>query len=46
MSTMKRKIAGAIAEVSKKTAIQSSKQSMFFFFKEPKMPECLIRKQK
>jgi cyclic lactone autoinducer peptide len=43
---MKRKIAGVIAEVGKKTAIQNSKQSIFFFFNEPKMPECLIKKQK
>jgi len=46
MSTMNRKLAEVISEVSKKTASYNVKHTMFYFFNEPKMPKSLIQKKK
>lgn len=45
MNTMNRKLAGLISEAGKKTAAYNTKHTMFYFFNEPKMPKCLIKKK-
>ncbi len=46
MKTMNHKIAEIAAEIGKKTALHSLKSTPYYFFNEPKMPKCLICKQK